>query len=93
MKRTKKPPADDFQIRCPKLGHQIYFSYCRGENKGIPCFKTLDCWFTHFLVEDLLREELSPEEWKQAFEVRPKIKMVSILEMVDQAKKRQNAKS
>jgi hypothetical protein len=88
MKRTTTPPGDDFDIRCPRLGQQISFSYCRRENKGVPCFKVLDCWHVHFLVEDLLRKELAPEEWRQAFETPPKPKMVSLVEMIERAKKR-----
>ena len=84
-----KPLKEGVAIRCPKLGHQIAFSYCRTENRGLPCFKTLDCWHTRFPVEELLRKELSPEEWKQAFESPPKPKVQSLLEMIEEAKKRQ----
>ena len=75
-------------IRCPRLGHHIYFSYCRKENRGLPCFKTLDCWYEHFLVEDLLREQLTPEQWNSVFESPPKPKMLSLVEMIEEAKKR-----
>ena len=33
MSEKKTPPADDYEIRCPRLGHQIYFSYCRRESR------------------------------------------------------------
>ncbi len=88
MKRTITPPGDGFEIRCPRLGQQIGFSYCRRENRGLPCFKTIDCWHLYFRVEDLLRKELTPEEWVQAFETPPKPKMISLVEMIEQAKKR-----
>jgi hypothetical protein len=87
MKRTKKPPDDDYKIRCPRLGHQIFYSYCRVENQGLPCFKTLDCWYDHFLVEECLREELSPEKWEKVFVRSTKTKMGSLLELIEQAKK------
>ncbi|HDZ91461.1 MAG: hypothetical protein JRJ09_12965 [Deltaproteobacteria bacterium] len=93
MKRENTPPGDDYMIRCPRLGHQIGFSFCRRENSGLPCFKTLDCWYPHFLVEEYLRGELEPEEWKKAFS-RPKTtKVVSLLELIDQAKKRAGSDS
>ena len=76
-------------IRCPRLGHQIAFSYCRTENRGLPCFKTLDCWHTRFRVEELLKKELSPEEWKQAFESPRKPKVQSLLELIEETKHRQ----
>ena len=87
MKKNKTPPADDFLIRCPRLGHQIYFSYCRIENKVLPCFKTLDCWYQHFQVEAFLKYELSEVEWKKVFEKQTQPKMLSLLEMIEQAKK------
>jgi hypothetical protein len=88
MEKTSQPPDDAYQIRCPRLGHQISFTYCRSENRGLPCFKTLDCWYDHFLVEVHLRAALSPDEWKRAFEVPPKPKMLSLLELIEQAKQR-----
>jgi hypothetical protein len=39
-------------------------------------------------VEDLLREELTPEEWEEVFEKPPKPKMLSLVEMIEEAKKR-----
>jgi len=88
MKKEKTPPDHTYQIRCPKLGHQIYFPYCQSENMGRPCFKTLDCWFEHFLVEDYFRETLSPEDWEKSFGRPPTPKMVSLIDLIDQAKKR-----
>jgi len=88
MKRDSAPPDDEYMIRCPRLGHQISFSYCRRENNGLPCFKTLDCWYSHFLVEDYLREALLPEEWEKAFKRSDKTKTVSLIELIEQAKER-----
>jgi len=74
-------------IRCPRLGHQIYFSYCRVEDNGLPCSKTLDCWYEHFHVEEFFKNELSEKEWEKVFEKQTKPKMLSLLEMIEQAKK------
>ena len=93
MSKPTKPPGDDFEIRCPKLGHQIYFSYCVKENQGAPCFRTLDCWFEHFEVAAFLEKILTPAQWKTAFEKPPKPKMISLLEMIEQAKNRQTEES
>ena len=87
MKKESTPPGDNFEIRCPKLGHMICFAYCRSENKGLPCFKALDCWYGHFPVEEHLRLEMSPEQWEEIFNKPPKSKMVSLLELIEQAKK------
>ncbi|MBU0480085.1 MAG: hypothetical protein KKG47_03170 [Proteobacteria bacterium] len=82
------PPEDAFTIRCRKLGHLISFSYCRRENNGLPCMKTLDCWYVYFPVEEFLRNELSPEEWAEAFAKPQKPKVLSLVELIEQAQKR-----
>ncbi len=78
---------DAYQIRCPKLGHAVTFSYCRMENRGLPCFKTLDCWFQTFPVEEYLRERLTKEEWETSFEMKRPTKVQSLLELIEAAKK------
>ena len=80
--------VDEYSIRCPRLGHPIVFSYCRSESKGLPCFKTLDCWFQYFPVEAYLRERLSQEEWEKVFEQQGRTKVQSLLELIEEAKKR-----
>ena len=66
MSLSSTPPGQNVEIRCPRLGQQIHFEYCRTENQGLPCFKALDCWYHHFLIEAYFRENLSAEEWKRA---------------------------
>jgi len=82
------PPNDDYTIRCPRLGHQITFSYCRSEREGLPCFKTLDCWYMHFDVEKYMRTQLSDEDFDKAFKPSGKTKMMSLLDLIEEAKKR-----
>ena len=60
------PPSDELGIRCPRLGHQINFSYCRSENSGLPCFKTLDCWHHHFDVHGFLENKLTEQDFKNS---------------------------
>lgn len=86
MKLEGTPPDDSFQIRCPRLGQQIPFSYCRQENMGLPCFKTLDCWYIYFQVVEYLQQELSSTEWQQCFEKPPTPKLLSLAELIDKAR-------
>lgn len=86
-----KPPDDAFTIRCPKLGHQINYPYCREENNGLPCFKTLDCWFTHFDVQAQLRARLTEDDFKRAFQNKAAPKILSLLDLIKQAKQRKEA--
>ena len=88
MSLNKKPPEDTFQIRCSKLGHQVHFSYCRRENFGLPCARILTCWHPFFSVEDYLRQELTDEEWQDAIEKPVKPKVLSLVELIEQAQKR-----
>ncbi len=71
----------------------MYFSYCVKENQGVPCYRTLDCWFEHFEVAAFLEKTLTPAQWKAAFEKPPKPKMISLLELIEQAKNRQTKES
>ena len=65
MKQKDTPLDDAFQIRCPRLGQQISYSYCCRENMGLPCFKTLDCWHPYFDVVSHLKNELSAADWRE----------------------------
>ncbi len=60
-------PPDDTVVRCPRLGHQVPFKYCRIENTGTPCFKTLDCWYDQFDVVSHFRQTLSEEAFAKTF--------------------------
>ena len=87
MNKESRPPGDETMIRCPRLGHEIYFSYCRTENKGLPCAKIMDCWHNHFMIEDFLRKELGPGEWERVFHTPPKPKILSLVELIEEAKR------
>jgi hypothetical protein len=39
-------------------------------------------------VEDYLKKELTPEQWERVSDRQPKSKMLSLLELIEQAKKR-----
>jgi hypothetical protein len=83
---SPEPPDDAFTIRCPRLGHQINYPYCREENNGLPCFKTLDCWYTYFDVQTHLRARLTENEFKRAFQNKTAPKILSLLDLINQAK-------
>jgi hypothetical protein len=80
-------PTEPGRIRCPRLGHMIDFAYCRHERGDLPCFKTLDCWHEHFSVAELLRRELTTEQWQEAFCGAVKPKLVSLMELIQAARK------
>jgi hypothetical protein len=88
MKKESTPPGDDVMIRCRRLGNPVPFSYCRIESKGLPCSKIIDCWYDYFMIEDFLRQELEPDEWERVFSKPPKQKVLTLIELIEEAKKR-----
>ena len=89
----KKPPENDFFIRCPRLGHQINFSYCKKENLKLPCFKTLDCWYNYFDVHAFFKKRLSPKDFETTFITQGQSKVFSLMDLIEKAKKHQDAHS
>lgn len=87
MNPSPDPPQDTLQIRCARLGHQIHFSYCRTENLGLPCHRIILCWQPYFAVEAYLRRELSPDEWRDAFVKPVQAKVLTLVELIEQAQK------
>ena len=77
--------------RCRRLGHEVAFGYCRQETRGKPCRLILDCWWEHFDVRAFLQAHLSPEvmaEVEQAGVSPPPPKVLSLLDVIQQAKER-----
>ncbi len=84
---------DELERRCPRLGGPIPFSYCKttGEN-GLPCFKIMDCWWETFDIRTYLENNLSETAFKAISEARPPDKIMSILDLIEQAKQRQRSR-
>lgn len=86
MKEEKKHAVR----QCPRLGHPIPFSYClKDGEEGLPCWKVVDCWWEYFDVLGYLKEHYSEAELKKLLQTRPKPKINSIVELIEQVKNRQ----
>lgn len=81
--------TDHLTRRCPRLGGMVDFGYCRtlGED-SLPCFKVLDCWWETFDVVAFFRKNLSETDFQKIADARPKPKVASILEIIEEARKR-----
>ncbi|HNY72549.1 MAG TPA: hypothetical protein PLU95_08460 [Syntrophales bacterium] len=79
---------DDREIRCPKLGHELTFAYCRREGGELPCFRVIRCWEGFFPVESFLRESLSPDAWETFRRHTPPDKLTSLLDLIAKAQQR-----
>ena len=84
---------DDLERRCPRLGGDVGFKYCRfaGDNRQ-PCAKIADCWWERMDVMAYLEEIFSKKELQAFLRARPKPKLTSILELIEQARQRSGSK-
>ena len=74
---------------CPRLGNPVPFEYCEicGDEQQL-CFKILDCWWEHFDVVQYLKDNLSEDQFNRLTEARPKPKVTSLIELIEQARNR-----
>ena len=52
-----------------------------------PCIKVVDCWWETFDVVRYLEDHLTEEQLARVMKARPKPKVASLVEMVEQARK------
>lgn len=79
---------DHLEIRCPKLGGQVTFGYCRREEGRLPCRRSLVCWRLYFPVEAYLRARMREEDWQLCFVSPAKSRLDVLLECIEAAKRR-----
>lgn len=79
---------DHLEIRCPRLGGEVRFSYCATEGGDLPCLMIIDCWRSFFPVESYLIGRMSQESWERFSRKVPKDKLSNIIELVEAAKKK-----
>ena len=79
---------DQLQLRCPRLGGEVTFGYCQKEAGDIPCPRIVLCWQPFLPVEVYLRQRLTDEQWNRWSTGKPKEKLVSLVELIEEAKKR-----
>jgi hypothetical protein len=81
---------DSLSRRCPMLGHDVPFSYCRQPGQEIPCRRIFDCWWETVDIKAFVAENFS-KEIQEAMTQPPKPKALSILELAEKARKGLNA--
>ena len=79
---------DDLQVRCPKLGGEVTFAYCRQEAGDLPCSRVVVCWYLYFPVESHLEKILTKDQQERFFNQKPKDKITTLVELIEKAKKR-----
>jgi hypothetical protein len=83
-----KTEHDNKLTRCPRLGHEITFSYCLQESGVLPCSKIVSCWSSAFDVESFLRKNMTTQDWESFKNTQPKDKVTSLIEMIEAAKRK-----
>lgn len=53
---------DHEELRCPQLGGEVPFKYCRTMNDGLPCARVAACWAAREDVTDFLSANYPSEQ-------------------------------
>jgi len=77
---------DHLEIRCPRLGGEVTFKYCRVEGGELPCMRIVPCWQRCIPVAEYLREMLSPEQLERFVGLKPKERIATLVEQIEAAK-------
>jgi hypothetical protein len=77
---------DDKTIRCPRVGGEVNFRFCRFENNMLPCRFIVGCWQGQIDIEAFVQEHYSKEELDRIF-APPKPKIESLLELMEKVQK------
>jgi hypothetical protein len=77
---------DDKTIRCPRVGGEVNFRFCRFENNMLPCRWIVGCWEMRVDMNKFMTDHYSKEEMDRIF-TPPKPKIESLLNLVEKAKK------
>lgn len=76
---------DERSRRCPRLGHEVSFHYCRTQEGDRLCPRILDCWWETFDVESFVRGHWADEEVARVL-APPKDKRVTLMELIQRAR-------
>ncbi len=77
---------DNHSRRCPLLGNDVPFTYCRQPGQESPCRKILDCWWETIDIRSFVSENYG-QDMLGSLNLPPKPKILSILEIIEQARK------
>jgi len=78
---------DSLIIRCPMLGGEVPFHYCRKLNNDLPCRKIIICWEFRLEIGKFLNEHYSPDQIQQALAPPSQTRLETILDLIEKAKK------
>jgi hypothetical protein len=79
---------NEIELRCPRLGGEVKFSYCVREGGDVPCPRTITCWQSFFPVATHLKNLLTEDAWERFSRHVPKDKVTTLIELIETARKR-----
>jgi hypothetical protein len=77
---------DDETIRCPRVGGEVNFRFCRFENNMLPCRFIAGCWQGRMDIAAFLDRHYSEDELARIF-APPKPKVESLLGLIEKVQK------
>jgi len=86
-KTTMIEEHDALIIRCPQLGGEVPFRYCRIVNEDLPCRRIMVCWEFKIEISKFLGEHYSVEQIQYALTPPTKTRIETIIELIEKAKK------
>jgi predicted adenine nucleotide alpha hydrolase (AANH) superfamily ATPase len=78
---------DALIIRCPQLGGEVPFRYCRTVNEDLPCRRMMVCWEFRIEISKFLDEHYSLDQIQSTLTPSNKTRLDTILELIEKAKK------
>jgi hypothetical protein len=79
---------DHVAVRCPKLGSEVTFGYCRAASSGLPCERALGCFEQLLPAEAYFRRVLRDETYDACFASPPPDRYGALLSTIAEAKGR-----
>ena len=79
---------DEKTMRCPRVGGEVTFRFCRFENNMLPCRFIAGCWQSQMDIAAFLEAHYSEDELNRIF-APPKPKIESLVGLMERAKKAQ----
>ncbi len=72
--------------RCPQLGGEVPFRYCRTVQENLPCRRVTVCWEFRIEIAEFLSGHYSANQIQRALTPPAKTRLDTILEIVEKAK-------
>ena len=77
---------DQLMIRCPRLGGEATFKFCRIQREGLPCQALIRCWQGRLDVLAFLRANYTDDELRRSLAPRGHGRVATMIEAAELAR-------